>query len=122
MIVKRHERVGRMADTLEYKDVAFPRARFVPKLVDELEREAPSLFEQDQVGIGPRSGGAYYDGVRVVGAAHGDHVAAVVFVFLLRGAFELEVLSCSGFAAGPTCHKATPMQPPRNHQPSAPSG
>jgi len=47
MIVKRHDRVGRMADTLEYKDVAFPRARFTPELVDELEREAPSLFEED---------------------------------------------------------------------------
>ena len=28
MLVKRHDRVGRMADTLEYTDVAFPRARF----------------------------------------------------------------------------------------------
>ena len=27
LIVKQHDRVGRMADTLEYSNVAFPRAR-----------------------------------------------------------------------------------------------
>ena len=37
MLVKRHDRVGRMADTLEYTDVAFPAARFTPELVDELQ-------------------------------------------------------------------------------------
>ena len=47
MLVKRHDRVGRMADTLEYTDVAFPRARFTPELIDELRREAPSLYEED---------------------------------------------------------------------------
>ena len=47
MLVKRHDRVGRMADTLEYTDVAFPRARFTPELIDELKREAPSLYEED---------------------------------------------------------------------------
>jgi isocitrate dehydrogenase kinase/phosphatase len=47
MLVKRHDRVGRMADTLEYTDVAFPRARFTQQLIDELEREAPSLYEED---------------------------------------------------------------------------
>jgi isocitrate dehydrogenase kinase/phosphatase len=47
MLVKRHDRVGRMADTLEYKDVAFPRARFTQELIDELKREAPSLVEDD---------------------------------------------------------------------------
>jgi len=47
MLVKRHDRVGRMADTLEYADVAFPRARFTQELVDELQREAPSLVEED---------------------------------------------------------------------------
>jgi len=47
MLVKRHDRIGRMADTLEYADVAFPRARFSRALVDELEREAASLLEQD---------------------------------------------------------------------------
>src|SRR4029453_16878130 len=47
MLVKRHDRVGRMADTLEYKDVAFPRARFDPALIAELRREAPSLVEEE---------------------------------------------------------------------------
>ena len=47
MIVKRNDRVGRMADTLEYTDVAFPRSRFTPQLIEELKREAPSLYEED---------------------------------------------------------------------------
>jgi isocitrate dehydrogenase kinase/phosphatase len=47
MLVKRHDRVGRMADTLEYADVAFPRARFTAALLDELRREAPSLVEEE---------------------------------------------------------------------------
>jgi isocitrate dehydrogenase kinase/phosphatase len=46
MLVKRHDRIGRMADTLEYADVAFPRSRFTPALLDELRREAPSLVEE----------------------------------------------------------------------------
>jgi isocitrate dehydrogenase kinase/phosphatase len=47
VLVKHHDRVGRMADTLEYSDVAFPRARFTPELVAELEAVAPSLIEED---------------------------------------------------------------------------
>jgi len=47
MLVKRHDRVGRLADTLEYADVALPRARFTQELIDELEREAPPLIEHD---------------------------------------------------------------------------
>jgi isocitrate dehydrogenase kinase/phosphatase len=46
MLVKRHDRIGRMADTLEYADVAFPRSRFTEALLDELRREAPSLVEE----------------------------------------------------------------------------
>ena len=46
-LVKRHDRVGRMADTLEYSDVAFPRARFAPELLAELQRDCPSLLEDD---------------------------------------------------------------------------
>ena len=46
-LVKHHDRVGRMADTLEYSDVAFPRARFAPELVAELEAMAPSAIEHD---------------------------------------------------------------------------
>jgi isocitrate dehydrogenase kinase/phosphatase len=47
VLVKHHDRVGRMADTLEYSDVAFPRARFTPELVAELMAVAPSLIEED---------------------------------------------------------------------------
>ena len=47
MLVKRHDRIGRMADTLEYANVAFPRARFTEALLEELRREAPSLLEED---------------------------------------------------------------------------
>jgi len=47
VLVKHHDRVGRMADTLEYSDVAFPRARFTAELVAELKAVAPSLIEED---------------------------------------------------------------------------
>jgi isocitrate dehydrogenase kinase/phosphatase len=46
LLVKTHDRVGRMADTLEYSNVAFPRQRFDPELIDELRRECPSLLEE----------------------------------------------------------------------------
>jgi isocitrate dehydrogenase kinase/phosphatase len=45
LLVKRHDRVGRMADTLEYSEVAFPRARFEDELVKELETFCPSIVE-----------------------------------------------------------------------------
>ncbi len=44
-LVKRWDRVGRMADTLEYSDVGFPRARFSPALLEELLRTAPSIVD-----------------------------------------------------------------------------
>jgi isocitrate dehydrogenase kinase/phosphatase len=47
LLVKQHDRVGRMADTLEYSDVAFPRTRFEPALIDELMKYCPSLIEDD---------------------------------------------------------------------------
>ena len=49
--VKLADRVGRMADTLEFAHVAFPRARMAPELLAELERVAPSMIETvgDQV-------------------------------------------------------------------------
>ncbi len=46
-LVKTHDRVGRMADTLEYSNVAFPRARFEDELIDELKRHCASLIEED---------------------------------------------------------------------------
>lgn len=47
LVVKYHDRVGRMADTLEYSNVALPLARFEPALVDELQRVAASAVEID---------------------------------------------------------------------------
>lgn len=47
LFVKRNDRVGRMADTLEYAHVAFPRDRFDPELLAELERLAPSSVYVD---------------------------------------------------------------------------
>ena len=34
LLVKQHDRVGRMADTLEYKDVALPLDRFSAELLE----------------------------------------------------------------------------------------
>jgi len=46
-LVKTHDRVGRMADTLEYSNVAFPRARFEEELIEELKAFCGSLVEED---------------------------------------------------------------------------
>ena len=46
-LVKLHDRVGRMADTMEYSDVAFPRDRFSAELLDELRRKAPSMVSEE---------------------------------------------------------------------------
>jgi isocitrate dehydrogenase kinase/phosphatase len=46
LLVKQHDRVGRMADTLEYSNVAFPRHRFSDELVAELRHFCPSLLEE----------------------------------------------------------------------------
>jgi isocitrate dehydrogenase kinase/phosphatase len=45
LLVKQHDRVGRMADTLEYSEVAFPRERFDDALIAEIEKFAPSQLE-----------------------------------------------------------------------------
>lgn len=47
VLVKNHDRVGRMADTLEYSSVAFPRARFADALLAELKQVAPSVVEEE---------------------------------------------------------------------------
>ena len=44
-LVKQHDRVGRMADTLEYSLVAFPRERFSDELIAEIQQFAPSQLE-----------------------------------------------------------------------------
>jgi isocitrate dehydrogenase kinase/phosphatase len=45
LLVKQHDRVGRMADTLEYSEVAFPRIRFEDALIEEIKKFAPSQLE-----------------------------------------------------------------------------
>jgi isocitrate dehydrogenase kinase/phosphatase len=44
-LVKQHDRVGRMAETLEFSEVGFPRARFTDELIAELLAHAPSQVE-----------------------------------------------------------------------------
>jgi isocitrate dehydrogenase kinase/phosphatase len=53
LLVKMHDRVGRMADTLEYSLVALPVERFAPELLEELKSEAASNieFEDDKIVI-----------------------------------------------------------------------
>ena len=51
LLVKQHDRVGRMADTLEYSEVGFQRDRFEDELIAEIEKFAPS-----QLDIGDRDG------------------------------------------------------------------
>ncbi len=47
LLVKTHDRVGRMADTLEYANVAFPRQRISDALVAELQHFCASQIEID---------------------------------------------------------------------------
>jgi isocitrate dehydrogenase kinase/phosphatase len=51
--VKKHDRVGRMADTLEFVDVALPLDRIDPPLLQELQDSVPSqlAFEGDRMVI-----------------------------------------------------------------------
>lgn len=50
-LVKLHDRVGRMADTMEYSEVAFPKDRFNDELLEELNKVAPSIirYEDDLI-------------------------------------------------------------------------
>jgi len=50
-LVKRHDRVGRMADTLEFSNVTLPSERFTQDLLDELRLQAPSMIEETDQGI-----------------------------------------------------------------------
>jgi isocitrate dehydrogenase kinase/phosphatase len=45
LLVKQHDRVGRMADTLEYSEVAFARDRFEDELIEEIRQHAPSQLQ-----------------------------------------------------------------------------
>ncbi len=46
-LVKRHDRVGRMADTQEFSDFRFPRDRFEPDCLAELLEVAPSTVIEE---------------------------------------------------------------------------
>ena len=46
-MVKHVDRVGRMADTLEFTDLALPRERFSADLLEQLQLLAPSIVEDD---------------------------------------------------------------------------
>jgi isocitrate dehydrogenase kinase/phosphatase len=46
-LVKRHDRLGRMADTLEYSSVALPLGRLDEALLRELQKEVPSMIEYE---------------------------------------------------------------------------
>lgn len=50
-LVKRHDRAGRMADTLEFVNVALPLARVAPALLEELQATVASSlrFEDDKL-------------------------------------------------------------------------
>ncbi len=45
-LVKNHDRVGRLADTLEYSNVAIPLDRIDPGLLDQLRQRAASSIEE----------------------------------------------------------------------------
>jgi len=47
LMVKEVDRVGRMADAVEFTELALPRERFAPELVEQLEALAPSVVEID---------------------------------------------------------------------------
>lgn len=50
-LVKRHDRVGRMADMLEYSNVALPVERFDPDLLQELQETCASSISYDNGNI-----------------------------------------------------------------------
>jgi isocitrate dehydrogenase kinase/phosphatase len=45
LLVKQHDRVGRMADTLEFSEVGFPLDRFTDEVIAEIQQFAPSQLE-----------------------------------------------------------------------------
>ncbi len=83
LLVKQHDRVGRMADTLEYSNVAFPRKRFEDELIEEIRKFAPSQIE-----ISDRDG----DG----------HMEVIIkHVYIERRMIPLNIYLQESFDAGP---------------------
>ncbi len=50
-LVFRHDRVGRLIDAQEFKDLRFPRDRFAPELLTELQAECGRSLQVDDHGI-----------------------------------------------------------------------
>lgn len=46
LLVKKHDRVGRMADTLEYSGVVLPKSRCHAEMLEEMRQFAPSQIEE----------------------------------------------------------------------------
>jgi isocitrate dehydrogenase kinase/phosphatase len=84
LLVKEHDRVGRMADTLEYRDVAFARDRFEDDLLAEIRKFAPSQLE-----VGDRDG----DGHEEVVIRH---------LYIERRMIPLNIYLQEAFEAGET--------------------
>jgi len=53
-LVKQHDRVGRMADNLEFSNIALPYARFEPELIAELEKHCKSLLTYSENEFGEK--------------------------------------------------------------------
>jgi len=51
LLVKQVDRVGRMADTLEFSDLALPRTRFSPELLESFREHVPSVIEEEGANI-----------------------------------------------------------------------
>jgi isocitrate dehydrogenase kinase/phosphatase len=47
LLVKQHDRVGRMVDVWEYSQVALPKARFTEEVLEELRTLAPTILEDE---------------------------------------------------------------------------
>ncbi len=82
LLVKQHDRVGRMADTLEYSNVAFPRHRLDDELVAELKHFCGSLLEED---AGPGGAG---EQVLVIRHVYIERRMVPLNIYLQEGAPE----------------------------------
>jgi isocitrate dehydrogenase kinase/phosphatase len=96
LLVKQHDRVGRMADTLEYSEVGFPRDRFNDELIAEIEKFAPSQLE-----IVDRDG-------------DGRNEVIIKHVYIERRMIPLNIYLQEAFDAGGA--------EPNNHSPAAERG
>jgi isocitrate dehydrogenase kinase/phosphatase len=94
LLVKQHDRVGRMADTLEYSEVGFPRDRFDDALIAEIEKFAPSQLE-----ISDRDG-------------DGNVEVIIKHVYIERRMIPLNIYLQEAFDAGGTLPPSTTSDDP----------